>query len=159
MRRDIVIGLIILAAVIGLILWFRKSSLTKKVVPTPTPSAEEKIERTFNLTIPDNLERADLRDVAGKKGTGLATRSYENGKFTFTVLANLPDLTSGGFYQVWLIKDGTNLSLGKMRIAKGGYLLEFTSNKDYLDYKGVLVTEEKVFDSKVENRTLEGSFQ
>lgn len=158
MRRDIVIGIIILAAVVGLILWFRKTSLTRRAVPTPTPSAEEKIERTFNLTIPDNLERADLKDVTGQGGMGLATRSFEGGKFTLTVLANLPDPTSGIFYQVWLVKDGTNLSLGKMRIAKGGYLLEFTSNKDYSDHKGVLVSEEKVFDSKVENRTLEGSF-
>ncbi|OGM81788.1 hypothetical protein A2361_00265 [Candidatus Woesebacteria bacterium RIFOXYB1_FULL_40_26] len=158
MRRDIVIGIIILAMVAGLIYWFRRSQQPRPAISTPTPSAEEEIERTFNLTIPDNLERADLGNVAGKEGTGLATRGFENGKFTLTVLANLPDVTSGTFYQVWLVKDGTNLSLGKMGIAKGGYLLEFSSNKDYSDYKDVLVSEEKVFDLKVESRILEGSF-
>lgn len=157
-RRDVIIGLVILALVAGLVYWFRKPAKNKLTVSTPAPSVVKNIENRFNLTIPDNLEKAELKDITGGEGSGLATRSYENAKFTLTVLANLPDLTQGAFYQVWLVKDGTNLSLGKMRVAKGGFLLEFEANKNYSDYKKVLVTLEKVLDSKVEKQVLEGSF-
>lgn len=160
--RDIVIGLIILAVVAGAIVWLRRARTTPE--PLPTPSIEEKIEKTFNLEIPEDVERADLNDVTGGTGSGIAIRKYESGRFTHTLLADLPDPESGTFYEGWLVRGkegGANfafISTGRMGVAKGGYLLEFTSSIDYSDYKGVVVTLEKVDDKRPEKHILEGSF-
>ena len=50
------------------------------------------------------------------------------------------------------------ISTGPMSVAKGGYLLEFSSAIDYSDYKGVVITLEKVNDKTPETHILEGSF-
>ena len=160
--REIVIGLIILAVVAGAIVWIRRARTTPE--PLPTPSIEEKIEKTFNLEIPDDVERADLRDVSGGTGSGIATRKYESGRFTHAVLADLSDPTLGTFYEGWLVKGKEGdanfafVSTGRLRVAKGGYLLEFTSSVDYSPYNGVVITLERVDDKRPEVHILEGSF-
>lgn len=159
--RDIVIGLIILAVVAGAIVLLRR---TRAPEPLPPPSIEEKIEKSFNFAIPEDVERADLTDVTGGTGSGLATRKYENGRFTHAVLVDLPDPAPGTFYEGWLVrgKEGDAnfafISTGRMRVAKGGYILEFESSRDYSDHKGIVVTLEKVDDKKPEKHILEGSF-
>ncbi len=160
--REIVIGLVILAVVAGAIVWIRRARTTP--APLPTPSIEEKIEKTFNLEIPEDVDRADLNDVTGGNGSGIATRKYTAGRFSHTLLADLPDPESGTFYEGWLVrgKEGDAnfafISTGRMRVAKGGYLLEFTSSTDYSAYNGVVVTLERVDDRKPETHILEGSF-
>ena len=160
--REIVIGVIILAVVAGAIVWIRRAKTAQE--PLPTPSIEEKIEKTFNLEIPEDVERADLNDVTGGTGSGIATRKYASGRFTHALLADLPEPASGTFYEGWLVrgKEGEAnfafISTGRMRVAKGGYLLELTSSTDYSDYKGVVVTLERVDDKKPEAHILEGSF-
>lgn len=161
--RDIVIGLVILAVLATSIVVIRRAR-APKTVPTSTPSVEQKLEKSFNFEIPDDVERAELKDVSGGTGSGIATRKYEAGRFSHTVLADLPDPAAGTFYEGWLVrgKEGDSnfayISTGKLRVAKGGFLLEFESGKDYSEYKGVVVTLEKVNDVKPETHTLEGSF-
>lgn len=161
--RDIVIGLIILALLAVAIVAIRRSRAPKPL-PTQTPSIEDKLEKSFNFEIPEDMERADLTDVSGGTGSGIATRKYESGLFSHAILADLPDPESGSFYEGWLVRgkekdaDYAYISTGKMRLAKGGYLLEFESSRDYSDYKTVGVTLEKVNDGKPETHILEGSF-
>lgn len=161
-RRDIITGVIILVLVVGAFLWLRNRP--SKEVSAPSTSTQENIEKSFNLTIPDDVETADLIDVSAGDGSGVATRKYENGTFNHMVLADLPDLTQGSFYEGWLVrgkmgdKDFAYISTGKLRVAKGGYLLEFESSVDYSNYTGVVVTLEKVNDKTPETHILEGSF-
>jgi len=109
--RDIVIGLIILVLVVTLVV-YRRNKAAKLSLPLPTPTVEQRISDTFNgLTIPEDVEKIELNDVSGGDGFGIATRTE--------VLADLPDLDSG-YYQVYM--DGK--FLGKMRVAKGGFLFE-----------------------------------
>ncbi len=167
--RDIVIGIIILVVVLGGIYLIRKQRNTPAPLPTPSPVSqfEQGLKDKFNITVPDNVEKADLKNVSGKPeniGEGLATRIFENQKFTFTALANLPDPVPGYFYQVWLVRGTPQdanyniLPLGAMRLAKGGYLLEYESTKDYSDYKNVVITLERVLGTKPQEHILEGSF-
>lgn len=110
--RDVVIGAIVLGILVGGALWIRKSRLDKQALTVTTPTVEEKISDTFNgLTIPAGVEKAELKDVAGTGGFGIATRTE--------VLADLPE-PGTGTYQVYM--DGR--LLGKMRVAKGGWLFE-----------------------------------
>ncbi len=163
-RRDILTGLVILAVLVGLVWWLRRPKTPSLPSTSNFSTVQEKIQNSFRVTIPEDVEKAELTDVSGGTGSGIATRKYEAGRFTHTVLADLPDPAAGTFYEGWLVrgKEGDAnfafFSTGKLRVAKGGYLLEFQSNKDYRDYKGVVVTLEKVFDNKPEKHILEGSF-
>lgn len=165
-KRDIAIGLGVVALVIlGIFLWSRGEK-APQIPPSPTISPEDRLERSFKYDIPEDHEKVALKDVSGGNGSGLATRNYEKGVFTHVVLADLPDPTppAGGFYEGWLTRGKPGdanfayFSSGKMRIAKGGYLLEFQANKDYSDHKGVVITLEKIDDKKPEKHILEGSF-
>lgn len=155
-RNDIVIGIVILALLAGAIYFFRKPQQT--VEDLNLPSTEEKIEESFRLEIPDDLPKAELKDVSGGNGSAIATRDFSNNLFTHMVLADLPDAPEGSSYQAWLVKGETYMPTGLLRYAKGGYLLEFTSATDYSDYDKVMVTLEKVIDSTPETTVLEGSF-
>jgi len=158
-RRDIVIGLIILVLIVGIVYFIKRPKTSPVSTETPIETIEQKMEGTFKLNIPEDVDKVELKDISGGLGSGIATRKYENGKFEYTILADLPDPENGTFYEGWLIKDDQTISTGNMKIAKGGYLLNFISNKDYSDYKEVVVTLEKTDDQTPEERILEGTFK
>ncbi len=163
-KRDIIIGVVIFAILVGAVFFFRRQKKGPELPITPPPSVEDKIEKSFNIELPDDVDKATLKDVSGGDSSGISTRKYANGKFTHTALADLPDPDSGEFYEGWLVRGNPGeanfsfISTGKMRVAKGGWLLEFQSSKDFSDYKMVVVTLEKVDDKKPEKHILEGSF-
>lgn len=163
-RRDIVIGFIVLI-ILGIgVLSLRGSQNQVPKLPSSTPiSNEQKIESNFKVNIPDDMEKVELKDVSGSNNIAIATRKFENGKFTLTILADLNDPFSGSFFQAWIAKDADQerskyLSLGKLIIAKGGWILEYQSKTNYMDYKNVLITQETKTDSVFEKKILEGSF-
>ncbi len=164
-RKDLIIGAVILVGLLIVIIWSRRNQELAISTPTPFPTiSEEELEKDFNLDIPDNIDKANLSDVSGGTGLGLATRDFANSTFTVTVLGDLPEPQAGYFYQAWAVRGNegqTNyaqVSLGKMRVAKGGWLLDFQSKVDYSDYSKVVVSLEKTFDQKMEMKVLEGSF-
>jgi len=127
-RKDIVIGFILIIALVGGI-FFYKNLKTPKVLPTSTPlTIKSKIEGLFNYVIPDDLDSIELKDVTGGIYRGIAARKFEKRIFTITVLADLPDLSSNEFYEGWVFSGDKFISIGKLRIAKGGFLVDFTSN-------------------------------
>jgi len=116
---------------------------------------------TMNIDVPEGVDRANLEDVSGGGGTGVATRDMVNGKFVHSVIAALPDPEAGMFYEGWLVNTVTDdvVSTGTFRIAKGGFILDFTSSTDLTDHNQVVVTLEKVDDGKPETHVLEGTFK
>lgn len=162
-RRDIVIGFIILVVVAGIIYLVRRPKVTPLATPTPS-SVEQNIESKFNTTIPEDTEKAELKDATGGASSGIAARKFENNKFTLTVLADLPDLTSAEFYEVWIVRGQTGesnyslIAIGRMQIAKGGYLLDYTSATDYSDYQKVIVSQETRLTNLPQKTVLEGSY-
>lgn len=163
--RDIVIGFIVLVFLIVGVLWIRNAR-NKKVasLPVPTPNIADQISKIFNYQIPADANKADLKDVTGGNGSGIATAKFANGSFTSTVLVDLPDPVSGKFYQAWLIRGNSGdanysiISLGVLRAAKGGFLVDFQSAKDYSDYKNVVVSIETGTVYGPTSHVLEGSF-
>lgn len=145
-KRDVIVGLAVIVVFVGVFLLFKRRKANLQVPQvTPTPTATETIQSKFNMQIPDNVEKAELKDVTGGNASGVATRD--------TVLADLPDLDNGYFYQVWDELNGKLASLGKMRAVKGGYLFEGN-----IQGSKVVVSKEKVFDNDLETKILEGSF-
>jgi hypothetical protein len=152
-RKDVLIGLVIVAVVILGALLFRKLK-TPKVLPTPTPQTvnyKDELESIFNLTIPEDTNTINLKDVSGGNARGIAT--------TNEVLVDIEDPADGYFYQGWIENpdNGSLISLGKLRIAKGGWLLEYNGSKNP-EYTKIIVSLEKIFDSKLETKILEGTF-
>jgi len=148
-KRDIAIGVVILFVLTGLIYYWRKPANEDLKVPQ-TLSVQDDIEDKFNISIPDEVDKAELIDVSGGNAYGIATREYINNKYVHTVLADLPELDSGN-YEAELEKDGDTIKTGTLRLAKGGYLLEYESDLNLDDYKLVKVKS----DDKI---ILQGSF-
>jgi hypothetical protein len=158
-RKDIVIGLAILAIIAGLVFFAKRSKNSGLAVPSETPTIEQKVQDRFKYTVPAGVDKIELKDVSGGNSFAVATRKFENQTFDVTVLADLPDPEAGSFYEAWIQKDNINVPLGKLSVAKGGYLVNFTSSKDYSDYNKFIVTIEKKDDLTPETYVLEGSFQ
>ncbi len=148
-KKDAFVGLAILVVLAGVLYLVTKPKV-KPLTISDTNKAEEIIENKFKLTIPDDIERTDLADVGGVGGTGIATRGE--------ILADLPDPEGKEFYQAWLQKGEQLVSLGKLRVAKGGWMIEYNS-ANYPGFDQVIVSRETVFDSKLETKVLEGSFK
>ncbi|MBX4205906.1 anti-sigma factor [Candidatus Microgenomates bacterium] len=148
-RRDALVGFLILIVLAVVIYMFAKPNLPKQTVNIPSPKPEEVVEQRFKLQIPDDIEKAELTDVSGGTGSGIATRSE--------ILVDLPDPEQGKFYQAWLEKDGNLVSLGKMGMEKGGWLISYSGSR-YPSYNKVVVSLETRFDSSLETKVLEGNF-
>ncbi len=142
-RRDIVIGLIVLVLLAGLVYWLRRPS-TNLTVPETDIEVEESFESSFNVDIPDTAERVVLRDAEGGTFTGLAVRhTDENGSTTYSLLTDLTDLPEAGMhYEGWLTtsSDTERISMGKMRLHKGGYTVDFVSSTILPEHTRVIVT-------------------
>jgi len=164
-QKDIVVGILLLVIVAGLIFYKQKTSKPQEEMKLPeTLSVEKAIEEKFKLEIPEDVDKAEMKDVSGGTSQAIATRKFEAGRFTLTILADLPDPQRGEFYQGWLIKgkEGeagfSRISLGKLTLSKGGWILDYKKDSDLRDYSKVQVSLEKVFNSTPEKLILEGSF-
>jgi hypothetical protein len=165
-RRDIVIGLVILLVIVGLFYFRQKGNGEDMIVPEEQTASdvERRIEERFNVEIPDDVNKAELRDANDGDGSAIATRKMENNTFTHSVLADLPDPETGKFYQAWLVRgeeadeDYSIVLTGRMQVAKGGWVLEYSTTQNLEDHNRVLVTLESVNDQKAEDVVLEGEF-
>jgi hypothetical protein len=163
-KRDIVIGLVILAALAGIIFWRQRGRKNEEFKVPETLSVEDRIEEQFDIQIPEDAERAELKDVSGGNASAIATRKLENGRFEHNVLADLPEPPTGQFYEGWLVRgregseDLSVLSTGRMEMAKGGWMISFKSSNDLTDHNSVVITVEEKADLTPEKHILEGSF-
>ena len=156
-------AVVLVIAGLGFFLYQRSRQVENEGMIGDSAIAEEKANQLLdqlNIELPENLERANLSDVSGGDGTGIATRSYEDGSFEHSVIAGLPDPEAGTFYEGWLVREEPFdvVYTGKLRIAKGGYILDYNSGADLSDHEQVIVTQETVDDQKPEQHVLEGSF-
>ena len=149
---------------VGVIYVRQRTKPQEEMIVPETLSSEQIFEEKFNIQIPDDVDKAELKEVSDSGGSGIATRKFEDGKFTHSILADLPDPEQGSFYEGWLIRseegkdDYSLVSTGKLRLAKGGWMLDFTSSSDLNDHSKVLVSLEKTFDKTPEEKIIEGSF-
>ncbi len=167
MKREHWAGLLVALVLVGGFLWWRSKRLEEsQVLPAEGEGVQiedkaSELAKRFGMVIPDNVEKIELKDVRGGTGTGIATRSFVEGRFEHTVLAALPDPASGSWYETWLVRDDPSdlIYVGRLRIAKGGFLVDFTSNVDLRDHTKVVVTLERVDDRQPEVHVLEGEFK
>lgn len=160
-KRDMVIGIVVLLFVAGIIYWLQRNRVDEmvKVPETNIQEVEDTLEEKFNVEIPEDVEKVELVDSSGGNASGVAVRKFENGVFSHTVLADLPKLGETKTYMSWLEdSNGEIVNVGILTIAKGGFVLDFTSTTDYMSYNKVFVTKETNSDSTPETKVLEGEF-
>ena len=161
-KRDIAIGVVILLFAAGIVYFFQKDKgdETITIPESNIQEVENILEEKFNVELPDDVEKVELTDLNGGNVSGVATRKFESGVSYHTVLADLPELSEEGeTYMVWLENaDGEIVNAGTLAKAKGGFVLDFTSNIDYMSYNKVFVTKETNSDSTPETKILEGEF-
>lgn len=151
-KKDVVIGLVIIVVLVASFFVYKKFKNNPKSLETPIPVSVEykkSFEDTFKIDIPDNENAIELKDVNGGNSRGIATERE--------ILIDADDPESGYFYQAWLENDGNLKSLGKLKMAKGGWLIEFNETVT----KGntnIIVSLEKNFDNTLEKKILVGSF-
>jgi hypothetical protein len=157
-KRDVIIGFTIIALIIlGAFLYKRSKSPQTNLISTPTSiTFQRDIEESFKYDIPDDVSSIELKDISGDppageagNGRGIATKNE--------VLADIEDPATGYFYQAWTEENGNFVSLGKLQMVKGGWLLDYSNLK--LDNAGkIVISLEKDYDAKMEKKILEGSF-
>lgn len=145
--KDVVIGLIVLAVLVTAALFYKRSRSNTSKTPTPSPNYQQVESQFPGLKVPENANRISLENTAGESGVGEAWRTFENGTFNLTVIANLPN----GSYQASLESGDSKILLGSLKLQKGGYILNYSSTKDLTSFTKVVV-------SSGETNVLEGSF-
>lgn len=167
MNRERWIGLAVVLLVVGgfLVLKNRQPApkLDDKAVTGEGVEIEEKASqfaKQMGITVPADMQKAELKDVTGGTGTGLATRKFASGVFTHSVLAGIADPEPGTWYEAWLqrLDPADMVYTGKLRMAKGGWVLDYTGTQNLSDHNTVIVTRERVDDRKPEVHVLEGNF-
>jgi hypothetical protein len=158
-RKDIVILIVLLVVFVGVFYLRQKARSSEQIRVPESLFTEKQFEDKFKIQIPDDVDKVELFDLSGGNSSGIATKSFKDGKFEASVLADLPEPSAGEFYQAWLAGDGENVSLGKMKSAKGGWMVEFESKKDYSSLNTFMVTSEKKFDLTPETKVLEGNLK
>lgn len=161
-RKLVFVGFIVL--IIAASVWWVKKGIknqddllsvgdAKLVVPLV-------IEKNFEdagIVVSDDASKAELKDVSGGSSRGVASVEKDDKYYVHYVVADLPEIEDG-FYEGWLVDSkGDVLYTGKLENQKGGWVLEFRTDKDLLDYKKIVITEEIKDDKKPEKHVLEGS--
>lgn len=135
------------------------------VVEAPLPEPEP--DPLVLLIQDEETVVAILADVSGGTAEGKGYVRNKDGVLTHAVMANLPPLEDGTFYEGWLVKRGPLdfFSTGMMdqlameSMVDGNYLLLYTEDTDRSEYLEVVITLETVDDQQPEKHILEGLAQ
>ena len=165
MNRERWIGLAVVLLIVGGFLFLRNGTerLSEEAAIGEGVEIEERASefaKQMGMVLPEGAEKIELEDVAGGNSRGIATRKVVDGTFTHSVLAALPAPEQMSWYEGWLISQDPFdvVYTGKLREAKGGWVLDFVSRVDLSDHSQVVVTLERVDDRKPEAHILEGNF-
>ncbi len=162
-RRDIVIGLVVLAIIAGAIYFSQRNGADLEIsepTPTPTGQIERQLEETLQREVPEDVEKVELQD---EDSIAIVTREEAaTGGHLVTVLADLPQPEEGEFFQAFLergeqdTEEFERVSLGRLNSIKGGYVVEFQSNQDLSEYNRVIISKQTRLSNEPEEVVLEG---
>lgn len=160
-------GLVWSLALLGLVMVGGWYWMTNRVEPESVIEvgdnleiSEEVLERFRGMgVVSDTAEKVELRSVEGGSGFGVATREVIDGRLFYSVMADLPELRNGEFYEGWLVDGERKVSVGKLVKEKGGWLLEFVGDEGLVKYDLVVITLEVRDDKTPEKEVLRGTFK
>lgn len=152
---------VVVVAALGYFLFRQSRESEEPVIEPEEVVAQEKADEFLegiNVTLPEDADRANLKDVAGTNSVGVATRMSKEGATDYSVLASLPDPERGEHYEAYLVgEDGEEVLLGRLAEGKGGWMLDYSSSED-LEGARVLISRETNSDGQPDEVLLEGTF-
>ena len=159
--KSLLILILIAVLIIVIFVFTGRKESEEGVMPETQKTASPLVEKSPAKAMGTIRKQGELKDVSGRDGSGMAQVIFEEGKFTHSVIALIPDPPSGQFYEGWLVKkEGGQVvnffSTGKMTKEGGAYILNFEDKKDYPEHNDVVITLEKIDDKKPEKHILEG---
>lgn len=119
----------------------------------------EGVESRFDkmgVDLSDQAEGVVLKGVAGEEGSGAASVERVEGKTIVRIIADLPELEKD--YWGYLVDGEAMVSVGELEFKKGGWILDFETEKDISSYRKVEVVRGGDGDYKRGVRVLEGSW-
>lgn len=148
------IVILIIVLIIAVFVFFNREE-QEVLAPTETPNPE---------TAETVRKQGELKDVSGGSSSGLAQTLFENGKFTHSVVALMPDSPADKFYEGWLVNRESGqvidfFSTGHLIKEGGSYILQFEDDKDYPEHDSVIITLEEMDDKKPEKHILDGDLK
>jgi hypothetical protein len=155
-------AVVILVGALGYFLFRKNRQVEAPVVENADKTASDSaalLDR-MKITLPDNANKANLKDVAGGAGVGLASKQDTGSNTKVSVIAGLPAPQKGKSYQAYIgDENGKKILIGQLTEAKGGWLLEKQMKKaDVENLKQVTVVE-KSSDPKSQDKViLQGDF-
>ena len=166
---QILVFAIIAFVIVGLVLFVQgddeddvaEDSATASQLETSDPLPENTSQLADGEEAPRVVEEATLVAVNGYRGSGEATRSYQDGEFMHEIVADLDDPAEGKFYEGWLVGDRI-VSTGRLENeGDNNWSLIFLSDEDLSSFDEVVVTEETEangLDGIPETHVLDGTF-
>ena len=155
------IGIIVLLGG-GVYLYSTKSN--NKPISSHQSSSHQMVPPGISGDSNNPLENTNLNPLPPQTGSASATRIYKDNKFTFTITASTSAPAEGKHYVGWIYKDPQNptyISLGKLEKMGDEYMLEYTSDQDYMEYNQVEISEEPASSSSgkaPQNHLFQGNF-
>jgi len=123
----------------------QKTGLSVPSLP-PTPTGQVNAPTAQSGTTAKELV---LADQIGSGSTALVSWVPGEKVLQLAVLADLPDLQSGQFYQVWLqTEQGGSLPLGRLQSIKGGW--SWQGQVAPGQYRQIMISRESVADNQIE---------
>jgi hypothetical protein len=152
---------VVVVVALGFFLFRQSRESEEPVIETEEQVAEERADEfleQIEVTLPEDADRANLRDVASTNSVGVATRRGEEGQTEYSVLASLPDPERSQHYEAYLVDDaGEQTFLGRLVQGKGGWMVDYRSMKE-IEADKVVVSREEDVDGEPDEVILEGEF-
>ena len=129
----------------GLIMDESEVSLMRQMSPTSDTAVRtpQDIQAYLDTNVRDWFAAA-LADVTGGTSFGIAHSQYVSGTFTLVVeMGNLPEPTSGYFYEGWLVRRGEAFSIvstGRAQKTEDGFVNVYLSGTDLTDHDFYVLT-------------------
>lgn len=143
-----------------------RNSQTEETVDITEQQQQEQEQRgqevadRLNVEVPEGAERETFRATGETQGAGLVSRIERDGQLAYSVAVDLPDPETGAFYEAYAVGEGDEREyLGRLRQAKGGWLLDSSVGADTSEFNRIIITRESQDDRTPEEVILETQFE
>lgn len=140
--------------------WLKKPIITNQAEVERVRQEADKLMNEFaywgNRIYLANAKNTDIK--------GEAAYRYLNDKYEQMMVAEMPELTNGYYYEAWIVQPASSsyISLGRPnQQADGRYILYFASDNNYSNFYRVVITKEASDGNSEPSREeiLKGDFQ
>lgn len=136
------LGIVIL---LGGGVYLYKTKANNKPISSHQSSSHQMVPPGIRGDSNNPLEQINLSPLPPYSGTATATRIFKNNKYSLTIDASTNPPSEGKYFEGWIYhgsKDPKYISVGRLMKMDDEYMLEYSTEQDYMDYNSVFITEQ-----------------